>query len=251
MGNVGKEILVVDDDPSLRELLTTFLSDKGYEVESSADGKEALERLRSETPDLVLLDLEIPEVSGLDVLRTIASEKIDTKVIAISGHEAAVDHLGPDGIKLGAGAFLTKPVDLEHLELAIAAKLSSSVRPNTRVLVADDDPGIRELLKRVLEKKGYEVLTAADGEAALESVRNDNPQLMLLDLYMPKLSGVEVLERMREEGHDVGVITISGSHDEDAARATFALGAADFIMKPLDLEHLELSLLAKLISLGP
>ena len=86
----------------------------------------------------------------------------------------------------------------------IAAKLSSSVRPNTRVLVADDDPGIRELLKRVLEQKGYEVLTAADGEAALESVRNDNPQLMLLDLYMPKLSGVEVLERIREEGHDVG-----------------------------------------------
>ena len=102
----------------------------------------------------------------------------------------------------------------------------------------------------LVKEKGYLVLTAADGEAALESVRNDNPQLMLLDLYMPKLSGIEVLERIREVGLDVGVITISGTQDEDAARATFALGATDFITKPLDLEYLELSLLTKLFSLG-
>ncbi|MCZ6807758.1 MAG: response regulator, partial [Deltaproteobacteria bacterium] len=90
MENIGnRRILVVDDDPSFRELLTAFLDDRGYEVESSADGEEALELLRSETADLVLLDLELPGISGLDVLRAIESEKIDTKVITISGHEAA------------------------------------------------------------------------------------------------------------------------------------------------------------------
>ncbi len=246
----NRRILVVDDDPSFRELLTAFLDDRGYEVESSADGEEALELLRSETADLVLLDLELPGISGLDVLRAIKSEEIDTKVITISGHEAAPEYLGPGGIKLGAELFLTKPIDLEHLEMVVAAELSSAVRPNTRILIADDDLPTRELLKEFLEEKGYLVLTAADGEAALESVRNDNPQLMLLDLYMPKLSGIEVLERIREEGLDVGVITISGTQDEDAARATFALGATDFITKPLDLEYLELSLLTKLFSLG-
>ena len=246
----AKKILIVDDDPSFRELLSGFLDGLGYSVEMSADGADALDRLRAEAADLVLLDLELPGMSGLDVLRYLKSEEIDTKVIAISGHEAARDYLGPDGIKLGAEAFLTKPIDLDLLELEITAELSSAPRSRTSILVADDDPVVRELLKGFLEEKGYDVLLAEDGEAALLSVREDEPDLLLLDLYMPKLSGIEVLERMNEEALQIAVIAISGTDDDDMARSTFKLGAADFITKPLDLEYLELSLLAKLIGLS-
>ena len=245
-----KRILVVDDDPSFRELLTGFLDGENYEVASSGDGKEAVDLLRTDCPDLVVLDLELPGVSGLDILRYIKAEDMVTKVIAISGHEAAAQHLGPHGIKLGANRFVTKPIDLEELERAIAAELSPAPRSDTRILVVDDDPAIRELLRGFLEETGYGVQTAADGEEALQAVREDNLDLMLLDLYMPKLGGIEVLERMAEEGHDVAVITISGEHDEDSARRTLELGAADFITKPLDLEYLELSLQAKLLDMG-
>lgn len=248
--NTAKSILIVDDDPSFRELLSGFLDGLGYSVQTSVDGAEALDRLRADAADLVLLDLELPGMSGLDVLRYVKSEKIDTKVVAISGHAAARDYLGPDGIKLGAEAFMTKPIDLDQLEREIAAEFSPTPRAKTGILVADDDPVVRELLKCFLEEKGYDVLLAEDGEAALQSVRQDKPDLLLLDLYMPKLNGIEVLERLKEEGIQIAVITISGTDDEAMARSTFELGAADFITKPLDLEYLELSLLAKLIGLG-
>lgn len=117
------------------------------------------------------------------------------------------------------------------------------------VLVVDDDLTVQETLQRFLEQKGYEVHTAADGEAALEAVQRLGPDIMLLDIRMPGMDGLEVLQRIRDEEIDVGVIMISGQADEETARRTLEQGAADYITKPFDLDYLELSLVAKLMTL--
>lgn len=117
------------------------------------------------------------------------------------------------------------------------------------VLVVDDDLTVQETLQRFLEQKGYEVHTAADGEAALEAVQRLGPDIMLLDIRMPGMDGLEVLQRIRDEEIDVGVIMISGQADEETARLTLEQGAADYITKPFDLDYLELSLVAKLMTL--
>jgi CheY-like chemotaxis protein len=112
-----------------------------------------------------------------------------------------------------------------------------------RVLVADDEPEIRELLARFLARLGCEVDTAANGEEALESMRREKPDILLLDLRMPRLDGLGVLEQIRNENLEVGPIwAISGYASDHEAERAMHLGATDFINKPLDLQYLEWSL---------
>ncbi len=91
--------------------------------------------------------------------------------------------------------------------------------------------------------------TSADGDEAMKVLREDPPDVVLLDIDMPKLNGLEVLRRIQSEEIKVGVIIISGHPDQEAARTSLTLGATDFIVKPFDFAYLEASLLAKLVTL--
>ena len=115
-----RRILVVDDDPDVLKVLKRFLKAHGYQVETAADGETALETLRGEPPDLLILDLELPSMSGLELLRSIKEEDVKVDVITVSGHPASAAHLGPDSLKLGAIDFIEKPIDLGYLENLIA-----------------------------------------------------------------------------------------------------------------------------------
>ena len=117
------------------------------------------------------------------------------------------------------------------------------------ILVVDDESDVRELLRKFLTRRGYEVDTASDGMAAIEAIRENPPDIVLLDIRLPKIDGLSVLRRLRDDADDVAIITMSGIADEDMARQSLELGAADFITKPFNLPYLETSLLAKLILL--
>ena len=119
-----------------------------------------------------------------------------------------------------------------------------------RVLIADDDPFIRDILRRFLGEKGFDVEVAIDGKSTLEAIETFAPDIVLLDIRMPNIDGVECLQRIADDDIDCGVIMISGEADVALARKTLTMGAADFIYKPFDLEYLETSLLAKLITMG-
>ena len=108
-----------------------------------------------------------------------------------------------------------------------------------RVMLVDDDDRISDLLSRFFSDLGYEVGRLEDGEAALEALREDPPDLLVLDIYLPKLGGLDVLHAMRLEGIPTPVITISGLPDEQMARDSLALGASHSTTKPFDLTALE------------
>ncbi len=108
-----------------------------------------------------------------------------------------------------------------------------------RVLVVDDDPNTVGLLQEFLRAKGYEVLTAGDGVEALRKVKEERPHVILLDVKMPEMDGLEVLRRLREIDREVGVIMITAVDEQEIAREAMALGAFDYIVKPLDLDYLE------------
>ena len=111
-----------------------------------------------------------------------------------------------------------------------------------RILVVDDEPDAVELLQEFLTAKGYEVITAADGEEALRKVKEDRPHLILLDVRMPKMNGLEVLRRVRQIDHEIGIIMVTAVSEEETGRQALELGAFDYITKPLDLKYLEQSL---------
>jgi len=115
-----------------------------------------------------------------------------------------------------------------------------------RVLVVDDDPSAVELLQEFLTAKGYQVLTASNGAEALRKVKEERPHLVLLDVRMPKMDGLDVLRQLRAIDQTVGVIMVTAANEEETGRQAMALGAFDYITKPLDLPYLEQSLWYKI-----
>lgn len=108
-----------------------------------------------------------------------------------------------------------------------------------KILVVDDEPGIVSLLTDFLHKKNYEVVTASGGAEALEMVRLESPQIVLLDVRMPGMSGLEVLREIKKINKNVSVIIATAVADEDIGRTALEVGAFDYILKPIDLNHLE------------
>jgi DNA-binding response OmpR family regulator len=115
-----------------------------------------------------------------------------------------------------------------------------------RILVVDDDPAVRELLKEYLELKGYVVITASTGAEAVTAVQEQRPRLILLDILMPGMDGLAILQRIRQIDPTVGVIMLTAVGDEEIAKEALRQGAYDYITKPVDLAYLELAVLAKL-----
>ena len=118
-----------------------------------------------------------------------------------------------------------------------------------RVLVVDDEPDFIELLREFLTAKGYEVIAASNGEETLRKVKQERPHLILLDVRMPKMNGLEVLKQVREIDHEVGVIMVTAVNEEETGRQALKLGAFDYITKPLDLKYLERSLWYKITTM--
>jgi DNA-binding response OmpR family regulator len=118
-----------------------------------------------------------------------------------------------------------------------------------RVLVVDDEPDSVELLQEFLTGKGYEVVTASNGEEALRKVKEERPHLVLLDVRMPGMNGLDVLRKVREFEQEVGVIMVTAVNEEDTGRDALKLGAFDYIVKPLNFEYLERSLWYKVTTM--
>lgn len=117
----------------------------------------------------------------------------------------------------------------------------------TKILVVDDEVKECELLRRFFEKKGYTVITSNNGMDAIEKVQNESPDVMLLDIRMPGMGGVEVLKCVREFNKKIGIIMVTAVMDEDIAKSAMKLGADEYITKPIDLERLEMHVLVDLI----
>jgi DNA-binding response OmpR family regulator len=120
-----------------------------------------------------------------------------------------------------------------------------------KILVVDDEPANVALLKRFLEAKGYEVVTARDGEEALQRVREESPSMVLLDVQMPRKDGLETLREISRQSPNIAVIMVSGADDGDVGPRALLMGASDFIVKPLDLTYLENVLSWTLQTQGP
>jgi DNA-binding NtrC family response regulator len=117
----------------------------------------------------------------------------------------------------------------------------------TKILVVDDEQDIRETLKDILEKEGYEVAMAGSSSEALSIFGSVKPGLILMDVRMPKMNGVDLLKKIREIDTQVPVAMITAYEDVELAEQALKLGAYDYIKKPFDLDYLRESVLSKII----
>jgi len=264
------KVLVVDDDGVVREALQVFLTRYGHEVRAVGDGNSALLALRREMPDLVVLDRDLPVMTGSAVLQRIRKVSASVPVVILTGYYSPED--AERYLLSGATAFLSKadgllkaldeidrilgtgapkaPPPLPPLPPrpaarapAAAAPAAAPVRPSGRsrgrVLVADDDAAMTDVISRSLSTYGFEVLVANNGERAEALARSARPVVVILDIVMPGKDGVQVLRDLVPEMPDTGFIMLSGNEDEEIARACLKIGAFDYLSKPANLGALE------------
>ncbi|HEX8324746.1 MAG TPA: response regulator [Tepidisphaeraceae bacterium] len=186
-------VLVVDDDVTVRDVVTRALTEDGLRVITAADGEEGLRLARQRRPNLIFLDVMMPKMDGWAVLTALKAEPelADIPVVMLT-----IMNETEMGYMLGAAEYLSKPIDRDRLASVMAKhrKLTGA----SQVLIVEDDPTTRDVLSRSLVKQGWDVAEAANGRQALERVQQHEPALILLDLMMPEMNGFEFITELRE-----------------------------------------------------
>lgn len=194
------KVLVIDDDEDARRLLARTLERDGFEVVTADSGEAGLELAREVGPSLITLDVMMPTMDGWSVLRALKSDAklrhIPVVMVTIVGEAGR-------GFALGATDYLTKPVDRGMLVEAIRRYVGSDAA--LRVLVVEDDPMTRAILRRTLDEAGFVVEEAEHGAEGIARVRANPPAMVLLDLMMPVMDGFEFLTQLRSDPGNSGI----------------------------------------------
>ena len=185
-------VLVIDDDLTARELMTSYLVQQGFSVVTESSGVAGLKRARELRPVAITLDIVMPDIDGWTVIAALKGdpELADIPVIIVSIVDEA-----RRGIALGAVGYLTKPIERDKL-LAVLDRFRAGPRPS--VLVVEDDTDQREAVRAILAGQGWSVREAANGRIALQALEHESPDLVLLDLMMPEMDGFQFVAVMQE-----------------------------------------------------
>jgi PAS domain S-box-containing protein len=190
------KVLVIDDEEGVRTLLNNYLTRMGYQVFLASTGEDGLNLAKQERPHAIILDIMMPDMDGWTVLSILKadSQLADIPVIIVSMVEDK-----NTGSKLGATDYLVKPVSREQL-VAVLRKYHIGITAS-QVLVVEDDTPTREMVGRMLTKAGCQVYEAENGLIALQVIEKQKPDLILLDLMMPKMDGFEFIKRLRQHSN--------------------------------------------------
>ncbi|MBV9173913.1 MAG: response regulator [Chloroflexi bacterium] len=200
-------VLVIDDDPTVCDMMKRNLEKEGFQVRSASDGQEGLRLARSMHPAAITLDVMMPRMDGWAVL---AALKADPELASIPVVMVTIMDEKNMGFALGAADYVTKPIDWDQLS-TILHRFEGAPQPS-RVLVVEDDSAMREATRRMLERGGWQVRTADNGWAALEALAEERPDVILLDLVMPELDGFATTAEIRKhpEWRSIPIVVITG-----------------------------------------
>lgn len=193
-------VLVIDDDENVRDLLCRNLNTAGYRTASASDGKTGLNMAAELQPDIITLDVIMPQVDGWSVLTELKASRRTRDIPVVMVTIVEDKNLG---FSLGASEYLTKPVDRSKLVQTI--KRFAGEGDGKPILIVEDDPDTRALLKRYLERENVEVVEAENGRVAVEKMAGMRPAMILLDLMMPEMDGFEFVEEYRRNPDWMGI----------------------------------------------
>lgn len=228
-------VLVVDDSPDNRLLYQRALGAVGYKVDVAENGQVAVDRVKAERFDVILMDIHMPVLGGIDATAQIRAHERRlgrgrTPILAVTAH--AVEAIAEQALRAGCDVFLTKPISSSQLRAVIARQLDDRVG----VLIVDDFGPNRALMARQLERvSGLRRYTGADGHAAQELVRSHRVDVALIDLELPDMNGIELAHALIQEHGDAApvMIAVTGHADRATHDAALAAGMAGVMIKPV------------------
>ncbi len=227
----GKTVLIIDDDPTVSELMKRQLIKEGYKVVIAPNGREGIRLARDLNPDVITLDILMPEMDGWSVLRTL---KADPKVSNIPVIMASILDEKNKGFSLGAADFLSKPVQKEYLMKSIRNLIGD--RENLKICLIEDDDSLRFTIREILEKQNVKIIEAENGKIGMSVLEKEEikPDLILLDLMMPVMNGFEFLKAIREtELSSIPILVLTGADLSDDERK-FLSGETQKILEKSD-----------------
>lgn len=246
-GNSSKKILIVEDEQILGEIILSKLQAEGYDVTLAIDGIQGLEKIRELYPDLVLLDIVMPKKNGLEVLSEMKSDEklknIPVLVISNSGQQSEIERI----VDLGVRDYIIKAqfspdevlekvrkyLNQEYKESKGQGEEIKVAPKNIKILLAEDDQFLSSLVGSRLAKEGYTIMNATDGKQVISVLNENTPDLVLMDIVMPEMNGLEVLKAIRADSKFKNVLIVIFSnlgqdHEKDEAKKA---GADDFLVK--------------------
>lgn len=202
----NSSVLVIDNDPVIQDLMMWALYREGYAFFAAYNGIDGINRAKELLPGIIILDIDMPGMDGWEVLTKL---KADPKLSSIPVIILSMVDDKMQGYSLGTAEYLLKPVDRNQLG-AVLKKYRNESNPN-RILLVEDDPEQRNLLRAVLEAKGFRVDEAENGKKGLDKISKNPPDVILLDLMMPEMDGFEFLNKLRAnpEWASMPVIVVS------------------------------------------
>jgi len=204
----GLRALIVDDDQDHAESVADLLDLRGFAVELAFSGEEGAERFRLADYDIVLMDVKLPGMNGVETFFEFRKIRPGARVVMMTGY--SVEELVAQAVENGALGVLYKPFAIDRL-----LEMLNRVQPRGMVLVADDDPDFSASLVPLLQQEGYRVEVARDGLDALERVETGAIDCLILDLRMPLISGLEVYMRLKESARLVPTVFVTGFAEEE------------------------------------
>ncbi len=247
MGNSPSTIrlLIVDDEAEFLQAVQPGLTRRGFHVTLAESGQAALGLLSSEQFDVVLLDVKMPGLDGVDTFREIKRIAPSLPVIMLTGHGNIQQAF--ETSREGVYDYLAKPCDLDQLANVVrqaaadrAAAQVQAISPVTelRLLLVDDDRDFVESITPALERRGVTVTAALDGATALARVAESRFEVALVDVRMPDMDGLTVLRQLRQRDPLLEVVVLTGHPAVDDVRRGFKGGAFEYLTKPQRVEDL-------------
>jgi signal transduction histidine kinase/DNA-binding response OmpR family regulator len=253
-------IMIVDDHPNTAAMLARVLGkfESPVEVLTACSGEEAVELIGDSLIDILITDFMMAGMNGLDLIEKLRGERQPSHTILITAYDTPGLKISAKQLKVND--YLVKPVQPEKIR-EIVGRVLKEIRPQfsqniavqqqrvSKILVSDDNPDNIRLLTVRLKSEGYDYITAEDGIETLEKIRTEKPDLVLLDVNMPKKDGFEVLLEMRadEDIAHVPVIVVTAARiAAKDVREGLTLGADDYVTKPVDWRELSARIRTKL-----
>ncbi len=228
----------------MREQLEKELKRNFFDTVIAKDGMHALKIFQQEQIDIILLDVGLPDMDGLEILKKVKAEKPDCEVIIVTGF--GNQDLAIKSLRWGAIDYIEKPLNIKDLHAALGRaqeKLSHNEElgyKNT-LLVIDDEQDIVKHLTRFLENEGFQVFGALSGKEGISIIKNNKVDVVLTDINMADMNGIEVLKQIKKLYPDIEGIVVTGRKDQDLAIKSLRAGAIDYLVKPFDLDELLIS----------
>jgi two-component system, NtrC family, response regulator HydG len=226
----GINILVVDDDIGFSDSLKDILDSEGCRVDTARDGGEAIEKVKSASYDVVLMDIKMPVMNGVEAFKRIKSMGAKTRVIMMTAFSA--EDLIRDALDHGAFGVMYKPLDIKKLISMIKeASVSGGL-----IMIADDDIKTKDELKHVFEEKNYKVSLAESLDEALKIARENPLDVIFLSTHLPPLNGLETYMAIRELNPAAVVVLMANVRDdvEELVEQALENSAYTCLYKPFD-----------------